>query len=253
MQTNQLTQELYQAYKNISYFFTILFQKDVVTKLNEDYNAGIMNEDYLLNLLDSLIMSQPCILGFNAIISNNLSKIIANLPSKYLEIVNRLKLAINLNKDVVDYKTFLTSQYLCRRYGIASFSKLNLMQKIAFSKLYISPNNHEFSQKVEDKVYESFEFDFNLIFALNTLPNNAELFNKCINNHNFLSSINYFKCHYPVILNDEMFLYFTLNVLEFNKKNLQCNEHYSNIFGDFDSQNESVLKYIKQKVKINVK
>ena len=248
MQTSELTQDLYQNYTNTSYFFTILFQHDVLSRLKKDYQDGLTTEENLLNLFDSFITEQPEILGLTSIITNNVFKIISNLPVKYSEMVNKFKRMINLNQNKYDHQMFLIFQYICRKYGVPSFNQLTFKQKIEFSKWSESQLNPEFLKQIEDKIYESFDFDFNLIYNLSTLPNNDELFYSCINNYNFLASLNYIRCNYPIILEDKLFLYFALNVLSYNKYHKSPSLE-NNVFGDFESQNAYILKYLSKKVK----
>lgn len=251
MSSEGLTQNLYQSYIDTSYFFSILFQKDVLHKLDSDYKNGIVHEENLVCLFNNYIDNNPDVLGLTSTISNNLSKIISNLPLKYLEIVNKIKIAININKDKCEHQKFLSYQYLCRKYGVSTYSELSLKQKIEFSKLLIYTSSETFNN-LDEKIPDFLEFDFNLIYSLHTLLNSDELFDRCINNYKFLSSINYFKCNYPAILEEKLFLYFALYVLEYNKCIKRLPDD-SDVFGDFDEQNNNILKYLKRKVNYNAK
>lgn len=99
---------------------------------------------------------------------------------------------------------------------------------------------------LEDKLCDSIEFDYKLI---DSIVDDKQPYDECLNNPNFLLSLNYFRFAYPRIFEDTYILRFCDIILEYQSLNdLNINNQYK-MFGDFNEHNAKLLKFVKKEIK----
>ncbi len=237
-----LDEETYQEYYRTSYFCSLLFNQNVEKFLDYSYEKGIItNEEDLLNFLYGFINANNDIIPCSPNVLNNLYKILFKVSVKNIDKANAIKLLINkcnTKSDLLD--NFLIVQYISRNYGVSGFQDLNFLELYKFSKLDMS-----FFYKFEEQIYSSLTFDFQLINSLSEEP----MFDECMNNYKFLGSLNYFKCFYPMMFQDDCFLEFANGILKFQSINKFNIDDENCLIRNCSIQNKKLLKYVQKSLK----
>lgn len=232
-----LDNETYQEYCRTAFCYALLFNRNINNMLDNSYKNGLISEEELLNLIYSYITTvDDCILTYSPIVLNNLYEILSRTSNKSIDIVNKIKLLVNktnIEQPISD--NFLIFQYICRNYGIGSFKQLSLGELYELKKATML-----FFYSFEDKIYHSLDFDFKLIHSFSE----QSMIDVCKNNYQFLGSLNYFKYNYPMMFQDECFLKFSKDILEFHIAN-KINVPSGNcLISNCVKQNRKLLKYV---------
>lgn len=102
-----------------------------------------------------------------------------------------------------------------------------------------------FFYKFEEQIYSSLVFDFQLINSLSEEP----MIDACKNNYQFLGSLNYCKCFYPMMFQDEDFLKFSKDILESQISNKFNAVEDNCLIRDCATQSKKLLKYVQKNLK----
>lgn len=242
MEKEILTQEVYDSYLLRSYLDSILCSNDVITTVNSDYKNEIIEERELLTLIYNYVNENPGLCILTSKIYDNIYKILSCVNKSNIDILNDIKCLLNSAKVDMEFEnSFFIFQYIARRYSVIDYNKLTILQQYELQK-----NGMQFFLSIEDKICDSISFDYKLI---NLVTDDEQSYDECLNNPNFLLSLNYFKCAYPDIFKDAYSLYFFKSILEFQSlNNLNLNNDYK-VFGDLNECNAKLLKYVKKEIK----
>lgn len=242
MKKEILSQETYDNYCLRAYLDSILCSNNIIVRMENDYKNNLINEYELLTLILNYIHENPGLCNLTPKISHNIYKMISNVNKNNMDIVNEIKRLLNSDKIDMEFEnSFLIFQYVARRYGVGELNKLTILQQYELQKCSM-----QFFLSLEDKLCDSIEFDYELI---NSVIDDKQPYDKCLNNPNFLLSLNYFRFAYPDIFKDVYILHFFKIILEYQTSNdLNINNQYK-MFGDFNEQNAKLLKFVKKEIK----
>lgn len=247
MKKKQLTKDVYDEYYNRAYIFSLLVDKNVVSKLESDYLSGFVFEEDLLNGLSFLLKENSSVFSSDDRLKDNICSIIANSSEKMNDIKHNIISLLNCS----DYKSqysypFLRVQYLFRKYGYD-------MKKIKSFNEYIDEArnlSNIFLTTSKEYLYDSIAFDFKLISSLPDLEDNPKLiYDECLNNYKLFASLNYFKLEYPDMFNDKSFLRFIRNITKSQAIGNHELDNENCLFDDFDSENKKALTFVSRKIK----
>lgn len=248
MKKKQLTKDVYDDYYNRAYIFSLLVNKNAVSKLESDYLSGFVLEEDLLTVLNFLLKENSSVFLSDDRVKDNLCNIIENVSEKNNGIKNNITSLLNCS----DYKSqygypFLRVQYLFRKYGFTDMKKIRVFKEYIDEARNLS---NIFLTNSKEYLYDSIAFDFKLISSLPKLEDNPKLiYDECLNNCKLFASLNYFKLEYPDMFNDKSFLKFVRDITKSQTTENHKLDNENCLFDDFDSENKKALNFVSRKIK----